>query len=139
VFGFKSTERVPLLNLKKLALATGWRLDAPVPQNNNDAYALLGKLRQAAVDNEIAFWGRFYDRDFAASDTTPLVAIPAEHFLTYEFDPLRFASATNNFDTFTVKLGKSPKELKGLVYRDIHTDRSKLERWIKKNPRGDQL
>src|SRR5262249_23732468 len=80
-------KRVPLAELRELAAAAGWCSDIQsATVGDNDWWTFAIRLRQAAVDGAIKFWGRRYVVDFGqALDTEALVEIPKEHFASFEF------------------------------------------------------
>ncbi|WP_354082167.1 hypothetical protein [Bradyrhizobium sp. S3.3.6] len=125
------SKRVPLTELREWATAAGWCSDVhSATIGDNDWWTFAVRLRQAAVDGTIKFWGRRYVADFGqALDTEALVEIPKEHFATFEFDPTALAQV-DNYDLFTTKLGSSPGEWKGQIFRDLHVDADQAQAWL---------
>lgn len=97
-------------------------MSTPPPSVTTIGGTFATRLRQAAVDGSIQFWGRRYVADFGKDlDTEPLVEIPKEHFAIFEFDPTALAEV-DNYDLFTGKIGDNPSGWKGQIFRDIHVN-----------------
>jgi nucleoside phosphorylase len=79
--------RVPLSVLREWAVIDGWSADIQsATVGDNDWGTFTKRLRQAAVDGAMSFWGRKYVNDFGkALDDEPLVQIPREHFEEFCF------------------------------------------------------
>jgi hypothetical protein len=125
-----STEtRIPIMRLREMASASGWNVDR---HTSNDGFDLTNKLNQAAADGVVQFWGRKYQYEFGedAAESEPLVRISQKHFLDYRFESTNLFGDTKNFYIFTGQLSKQPRQLKGLIYRDIHVDRKQIEAWL---------
>lgn len=124
-------ERLPLAELCEWAADAGWCSDVhSATVGDNDWWTFAIRLRQAAVDGSIQFWGRRYVADFGKDlDTEPLVEIPKAHFTEFEFDPAALAEV-DNYDLFTSKLGNSPSAFKGQVFRDIHVNGDQARAWL---------
>jgi hypothetical protein len=126
-----SPRRAPLTDLRAWAVAAGWCGDVrSATVGDNDWWTFATRLRQAAVDGSIEFSGKRYVDDFGKDlDTQPLVKIPAEHFVDFEFDPAALAQL-DNYELFTGKIGDSPSALKGRVFRDIHVNAEQARAWL---------
>ena len=126
-----SAARIPLTELRDCATNVGWCSDVRSPTvGDNDWWTFSNRLRQAAVDGEIAFWGKRYIYDFGKDlDSEPLIKIPREHFEEFSFDPTRLAQA-DNYDIFTGRLGEPPSALKGSIFRDLHVDAAEARAWL---------
>lgn len=124
-------ERVPLAELREWAANAGWCSDIQsATVGDNDWWTFATRLRQAAVDGSIQFWGRRYVADFGRDlDTEPLVEIPKAHFTDFEFDPTALAQV-DNYDLFTGKIGDSPSAFKGQIFRDIHVNADQARAWL---------
>ena len=124
-------ERVPLTEMRKWAIAAGWCGDIQSATiGDNDWWTFALRLRQAAVDGAIQFWGWRYLADFGKDlDSEALVEIPKEHFTAFEFDPAALAQV-DNYDLFTGKLGDSPSAWKGQIFRDIHVTADRARTWL---------
>jgi hypothetical protein len=126
-----SPQRVPLTELRTWAAEAGWCSTVhSATVGDNDWWTLARRLRQAAVDGAIEFWGRRYISDFGKElDMEPLVKIPDDHFRDFEFDPTALAQL-NNYDLFTGKIGESPSAWKGKIFRDIHATADQARAWL---------
>ena len=126
-----ASERIPLAELCEWATDAGWCSDVhSATVGDNDWWTFATRLRQAAVDGSIQFWGRRYVADFGKDlDTEPLVEIPKAHFAEFEFDPTALAEV-DNYDLFTGKLGDSPSAFKGQIFRDIHVNADQARAWL---------
>ena len=124
-------KRVPLVEMREWATAAGWCSDVQSATiGDNDWWTFAVRLRQAAADGAIQFWGRRYVSDFGqALDTEVLVEIPKDHFAAFEFDPTALAQV-DNYDLFTMKLGNSPSAWKGQVFRDLHVNADQTRAWL---------
>ena len=124
-------KRVPLTEMRKWAIAAGRCGDIQSATiGDNDWWTFALRLRQAAVDGAIQFWGRRYLADFGKDlDSEALVEIPKEHFTAFEFDPAALAQV-DNYDLFTGKLGDSPSAWKGQIFRDIHVNADQARTWL---------
>ena len=122
---------VPLSELRELAVGAGWCADVQsATVGDNDWWSFANRVRQAAVDGSIQFWGRRYLADFGKDlDTEPLVEIPKEHFAEFQFDPLALAQA-DNYELFTNKIGDVPSAWKGKIFRDIHVNADQARAWL---------
>jgi hypothetical protein len=124
-------ERMALADLRAGAVAAGWNGDVnAVNVGDNDWWSFCKRLRQAAADGSVAFFGRRYVYDFGRdSDSEPLIPIPPAHFADFEFDIIELARA-DNYDIFTGQLGQSRQSLKGSIYRDLHVDQKQVLAWL---------
>jgi len=126
-----STKRIPLVTLRDWAIEAGWNGDVQaVAGGNNDFWTFKNRLRQAAVDGKIAFWGRKYEylpKDLIASE--PLVSIPADHFAEFNFDAVELANADND-EIFTGKTSIPRTYLKHSIYRDLHVASDQARSWL---------
>lgn len=123
--------RAPLTELRAWATAFGWNGDVRAATvGDNDWRSFAQRLRQAAADGAIEFFGRRYLYDFGEeTDSEPVVAIPHEHFHEYGFDVIELAQA-DNYDIFTGKLGEPSSALKGRIFRDLHIDETQARAWL---------
>jgi hypothetical protein len=123
--------RVPLTEMREWAIAAGWCSDVQSATiGDNDWWTFSVRLRQAAVDGAIQFWGRRYIYDFGNEvDGEPLIQIPKEHFSEFRFDPTALAQV-ENYDLFTGKLGDSPSAWKGQIFRDMHVNADQARAWL---------
>lgn len=142
-FSSPEPKRIPLSEMREWATAAGWCGDIQsATVGDNDWWTFAVRLRQAAVDGAIQFWGRRYVADFGKDlDTEALVEIPKEHFAIFEFDPTALAQA-DNYDLFTGKLGESPSGWKGQIFRDIHVNADQARAWLAgagKPPRSAEI
>lgn len=121
--------RIPIVQLRQLAEAAGWNVDR---RTSNDGYNLTNKLNQAAADGALQFWGRKYEYDFGedGAESVPLVRISQKHFLDYRFESTNLFGDASNFYIFTGQPSKQPRQLRGLIYQDIHIDRNQIEAWL---------
>jgi hypothetical protein len=128
------TNRIPLTDLRTWAAESGWCSDVQTATvGDNDWWSFTKRLRQAAVDGEIAFWGRRYVYDFGEDlDDQVLVKIPAEHFAEFGFDCVEVAQA-DNYEIFTTKTGDSPSAWRGSNFRDLHVDATDARKWLSGN------
>lgn len=126
-------ERIPFTALRGLAASAGWSDDIRTADvGDNNWFNFVKSLRQAAVDGALTLSGRRYIHDFdEATDDQPLAPIPASHFEVYGFDLIQLATERRNYDIFTNVIGKSPRELRGQIYRDLHVDPAQAEAWLK--------
>lgn len=126
-----ASERAPLAELCEWAADAGWCSDVhSATVGDNDWWTFATRLRQAAVDGSIQFWGRRYVADYGKDlDTEPLVEIPKAHFAEFEFDPAAIAEV-DNYDLFTGKLGDSSSAWKGQIFRDIHVNADQARAWL---------
>lgn len=124
-------KRIPLSEMREWAMAAGWCGDIQSATiGDNDWWTFALRLRQAAIDGAIQFWGRRYVADFGKDlDTEALVEVPKEHFAVFEFDPATLAQAAN-YDLFTGKLGESPSAWKGQIFRDVHVNADQARAWL---------
>jgi hypothetical protein len=124
-------KRIPLSEMREWATAAGWCGDIQsATVGDNDWWTFSMRLRQAAVDGAIQFWGRRYIYDFGKEvDAEPLIQIPKEHFGEFGFDPTGLAQV-DNYDIFTGKLGDSPSARKGQIFRDIHVNADQARAWL---------
>lgn len=92
----------------------------------------LDNLRQAAVDSEVAFFGRKHVRPiFKGSLAEPLVRIPPDYFVERFMPALEAIFKTANKAVFTCK-GSGLNNDPGPVYTDIHLDASEARAWLEK-------
>jgi nucleoside phosphorylase len=126
------SRRVPLSDFRVWAATAGWCCDVQsATVGDNDWWTFTTRLRQAAVDGAIGFWGKRYIYDFGKDlDDEPLVKIPREHFEEFGLEPTRVAQA-DNYDIFTGKLGDPPSAWKGAIFRDLHVDERQARIWLK--------
>lgn len=127
-----SSKRVRLSEFRGWATDAGWCSDVQsATVGDNDWWTFTNRLRQAAVDGVITFWGKKYTFDFGEDlDSEPLVKIPAQHFEKFGFDPTRVAQA-ENYDIFTGVLGDPPSAWRGSTFRDLHVDAAEARAWLK--------
>jgi hypothetical protein len=125
------SERAPLTDLRGWASEAGWCSDVQSATiGDNDWWTFATRLRQAAVDGSVEFWGRRYVADFGKDlDTEPLVKIPSDHFAEFEFDPTALAQV-ENYELFTGKIGGSASAWKGRIFRDIHVNGDQARAWL---------
>jgi hypothetical protein len=123
--------RIPVSEFREWASAAGWCRDVhSATIGDNDWWSFAVRLRQAAVDGTITFFGRRYVADYGRDlDTEPLVQIPKEHFAEFEFDPTALAQV-DNYDLFTGKIGHSPSEWKGRNFRDLRVKADEAQAWL---------
>jgi hypothetical protein len=123
--------RASLTDLREWATAAGWCGDVrSATIGDNDWWTFATRLRQAAVDGSVEFWGRRYVYDFGKDlDTEPLVKIPSDHFGKFEFDPTALAQL-DNYNLFTGKIGESPSAWKGRIFRDIYVNAGQARAWL---------
>jgi hypothetical protein len=126
-----SPRRIPLTELRALAAAAGWSVDVQASTlGDNDWWNFAKKLRQAAVDGTIPFFGRQYLFDQEEdTDPTPLSPIPPTHFVEFGFDVIQLATA-KNYDIFTAKPGDPTRAWRGNVFRDLHVGETEARRWL---------
>lgn len=124
-------QRLPVTDLRAWAMAAGWNGDVQAATvGDNDWWSFCQRLRQAAADGEIGFFGRRYVHDMGKeTDPEPLIAIPRDHFHEYGFDVVTLATA-DNYDIFSGTFGVSPRELRGRIFRDIHIDDQQAHAWL---------
>jgi hypothetical protein len=127
-----TNERIPVVELRKWASDAGWCADAQaIALNDNHWWEFGIRLRQAAAEGEIGFWGKRYDYEFSQkTNTMPFTRIPKEHFEEFGLDAVSLAHA-DNYDIFTGKLGESPSTLRGKVYRDLQVNAGQARAWLK--------
>jgi hypothetical protein len=90
----------------------------------------LTDLREWAVAAGWCSWGRRYVYDFGKDlDTEPLVKIPSDHFVDFEFDPTALAQL-DNYELFTGKIGENPSAWKGWIFRDLHVNADQARAWL---------
>jgi hypothetical protein len=125
------SNRVPFTDFRAWAFAAGWNGDIRAATiGDNDWLSFTQRLRQAAADGALAFFGRKYLYDFGKEmDSEPLVAIPPGHFDEFGFDIVQLATA-NNYDIFTGKIGESSASLKGAIFRDLHVTDTQARAWL---------
>jgi hypothetical protein len=125
------TRRIPLTDLRAMAITVGWNGDAHAATvGDNDWWSFCQRLRQAAADGDIPFFGRRYLYDFGKeTDAEPLIPIPHAHFGEFGFDVIDLAQA-DNYDIFTARLGESPASLRGSIFRDLHVDEQQARVWL---------
>jgi hypothetical protein len=125
------SNRVPFTDLRAWAIAAGWSGDIHAATiGDNDWMSFVQRLRQAAADGAIAFFGRKYLYNFGREmDNEPFVAIPPAHFGEFGFDLIQLATA-DNYDIFTTKLGESAASLKGSIFRDLHVTDTQARAWL---------
>jgi nucleoside phosphorylase len=125
-------QRIPLTDLRTWAVEAGWCSDVQsATVGDNDWWSFTNRLRQAAVDSAITFWGKKYVYDYGQElDSEPLVKIPPQHFEEFGFDPTRVAEV-DNYDIFTGKLGDPPSAWRGRTFRDLHVDAEEARAWLK--------
>jgi hypothetical protein len=71
-----------------------------------------------------------YVYDFGKDlDTEPLVKIPSDHFMDFEFDPTALAQL-DNYELFTGKIGENPSAWKGWIFRDLHVNADQARAWL---------
>jgi hypothetical protein len=130
--GLAVSQKVPLTVLREWASDAGWCADVQAATvGDNDWWSFAKRLRQAAVDGDITFWGKKYVYEFGEDlDDEPLVKIPPEHFEEFGFDPARLAQV-DNYDIFTGKLGEPPSANRGRIFRDLHVDAQQAQAWLK--------
>ncbi len=99
------SQRMPLTELRAAASAAGWSADVHAATvGDNDWWTFMKRLRQAAADGAIPFFGRRYLFDHEKdSDPEPLLLIPTSHFAEFGFDVVQLAEA-DNYNIFTCKL-----------------------------------
>jgi hypothetical protein len=124
-------QRAPLTDLREWAVAAGWCSDAhSATIGDNDWWTFATRLRQAAVDGSIEFWGKRYVYEFGKDlDTEPYVRIPSDHFEEFEFYPTELAEL-DNYDLFTGKIGDSHSAYRGQTFRDIHVNAGQARAWL---------
>jgi nucleoside phosphorylase len=124
-------KRVRLTDFRNWAADAGWSSDVQsATVGDNDWWTFTNRLRQAAVDGAITFWGKKYTFDFGEDlDSEPLVKIPPHHFEKFGFDPTRIAEA-ENYDIFTGTLGDPPSAWRGSTFRDLHVDAAEARTWL---------
>jgi hypothetical protein len=121
---------VPVADFRAWAIEAGWNSDVHAATlGDNDWMSFCKRLRQAAADGAVPFTGRRYLYDFGEEDDQPQIAIPRAHFDEYGFDIVQVATA-DNYDIFTGRLGVSPRELKGSIFRDLQVDEAKARAWL---------
>jgi hypothetical protein len=126
-----SPQRSRLTDLREWAVAAGWCSDVrSATIGDNDWWTFATRLRQAAADGSVEFSGRRYVYDFGKDlDTEPLVKIPTDHFVDFEFDPTALAQL-DNYELFTGKIGESPSAWKGRIFRDLHVNADQARAWL---------
>jgi hypothetical protein len=125
---------VPFTDLRAWAIEAGWNGDIRAATlGDNDWMSFCKRLRQAAADGAILFTGRRYLYDFGEeADDQPQIAIPPAHFDEYGFDIVRLATASN-YDIYTSRLGVSPRDLKGSIFRALQVDEAQARAWLKQD------
>jgi hypothetical protein len=123
---------VPMTDLREWASEAGWCTDVRAATvGDNDWWTFTVRLRQAAVDGSITFWGRRYVYDYGKDlGSEPLRHIPRKHFEEFGFDPTRIAQV-DNYDIFREKLGDPPSTWKGSIFRDLHVNPEQAHAWLK--------
>jgi nucleoside phosphorylase len=124
-------KRLRLSEFRNWAADAGWCSDVQsATVGDNDWWTFTNRLRQAAVDGAITFWGKKYTSDFGEDlDSEPLVKIPTQHFENFGFEPTRVAQA-ENYDIFTGILGDPPGAWRGSIFRDLHVDAAEARAWL---------
>ncbi len=128
-----SVERTPITDLRGRVVAAGWDTDIlSATVGDNDFWTFTVRLKQAALDGAVTFWGRPYQQDVPIDlkESVSLEKIHADHFREFGFDVFQMAKA-DNYDVFTTKVGKTKYELQGQCYRDLHIDANEAKRWLK--------
>lgn len=130
----QASRRMPLIELRASAIEAGWNGDVQAATvGDNDWLSFCRRLRQAAVDGAVALTGRRYLYDFGKeTDDQPQVPIPPSHFDEYGFDMVQLATA-DNYDLFTSRLGVSPRDLRGSIFRDLYVDEAQARAWLAKD------
>lgn len=124
------SRRVPIADLRRWSADAGWCMDAhSAPVGDNDIWTFSNRLRQAAVDDVIQFFGKRYLSDYGKElDSEPLTKIPSQHFGEFGFDVVQLAQASN-YDIFSYN-GEAPRSLRGQIFRDLHVDARQAHAWL---------
>ncbi len=125
-------KQVPLTDLRECASEAVWCTNVRAATvGDNDWWTFTVRLRQAAVDGNITFWGRRYVCDYGKDFySEPLRDIPRKHFEEFGFYPTRIAQV-DNYDIFTQKLGDPPSAWKGSIFRDLHVNPEQAQTSLK--------
>ena len=89
-------ERTPITDLRKWAIEAGWDADMQsVTVGDNDFWTFTVRLKQAALDGAVPFWGRPYQHDVPIDlkESVSLEKIRADHFREFGFDVFQVAKA----------------------------------------------
>jgi hypothetical protein len=127
---YRALARMPLLELRDLAVGQGWQFRGPHTLDGPD---LLEGLRQTALDGRISVWGRPSRNEFTdLNKTEPLVAIPPDHWRDFNIDWHSVIVGETNFDTRT----ENPRDSSTPIHRrgcfiDLHVDREIAVAWLK--------
>lgn len=119
---------IPFVSIRNIANNDGWILNETDSAVANRAYALEGKLRQAAVDGELRVWGRKYD---VPMSNAPLLQIPREHFEEYGIAHGALHYQVDNKTSRTGKIDTNLDQSRGLIYCDLHVSKHEIERLLK--------
>lgn len=128
--GAIANERIPLLDLRNLAIGAGW------PTDHQDAKWLdfTKALRQSAVDGLLNVWGRQNSSDvdeLVANE--PLLLIDKSHWIAFEIDTISMCSANKNLNVRTYNM-RAHDWGKRDSYRDLHVSNGQAEQWLKNLP-----
>ncbi len=125
-------KRIPLLELRTMAVAHGW------PAQLKDARwpTFLRELRQAALDDAVAMFGRRMKKPsghvlYGKKDPLePLLEIDRRHWETSEVEPPTFLSTEVDADPRSYDKSESDWGMSAGRYRDLHVGRGAVE-WLR--------
>ncbi len=123
---------MPLVEVRKLAIRSGWPRDTNV-QTASDAWIkFTDALRQAAVNSTFTTYGRPERSSFpeiVASE--PLQKIGAEYSLHFKIDTLHFLSAEENLINTSYNQSKPAFGSFDVGrFRDLRVDRVQAMKWL---------
>ncbi|MEL3892806.1 hypothetical protein V6B08_21195 [Ferrovibrio sp. MS7] len=122
---FSPSTRLPIKELYILAQKSGWDFSP----KSIELLDLCEGIRQAAADGIIPTWGR-QDKNKVFPEMSrqlPLIAIPKEHWIDYELDPLSVEYSKENFNVIILN-----PYTRTTSHRDIHVGARAAKLWLRR-------
>ncbi|MEO1167074.1 MAG: hypothetical protein AAFW97_00025 [Pseudomonadota bacterium] len=126
------TNRVPFTRIRHVAHEFGIDLEDRNSVGANNADKIEGRMRQAAVDDELKVWGRKYRGPVKHND--PLVSIDPSHFENYGFRHgcLHYEGPNEQTATGTIQTAiNHPDGIEGVTYYDLQISYDDMRRILK--------